>query len=290
MTRTTSALALLLGALALSAQAADPIYFKLDELRASPEVKAIEQPPMLVYWGTQPATEFAEYSRIQTYTRSGISLSPFGGSARHCVEAFVKTLRDMVADAKERGYDAVLDLRVVKDGKPVEDPKGFYCTPGYKTTEVSLRGQFAMTAEAARRMAADEERLDHLPPRPPAKDAIFLPLKPLLASPEAAALAGADIALYQGGDAPKYRDRFGPDTWSGKAELGDQAQSDACRRAALDALKAMVASARERKYDAVIRIRSFLDSAYPPVPTDYECQRDGRTVEVQFKASLATRT
>ena len=42
--------------------------------------------------------------------------------------------------------------------------------------------------------------------------------------------------------------------------------------------------------DPFIRIRSFLDSAYPPVPTDYECQRDGRTVEVQFKASLATRT
>ncbi|MGH7604678.1 MAG: hypothetical protein ACRENK_11870 [Gemmatimonadaceae bacterium] len=287
--RTPILLAFLLAALALQAHAADPIWFKLDELRASSDVREIEQPPMAVYWGTKPATEFAEYSRIETYTRSGVSLSPFGGSARHCVEAFVKTLRSMVSDARARGYDAVLDLRVVKDGKPVQDPTGFYCTPGYKTTEVTLRGQFAMTTEAARRMAVDEERLDHLPPRPPAKNAIFLPLKPVLASPEAAAIAGPGIALFAGSESPKYRDRFGPDTWSGKAELGDQAMDDACRRAALDALKNMVGDAKERKYDTLIRIRSFLDSAYSPVSSDFECQRSSRTVEVVFKASLATR-
>jgi hypothetical protein len=130
------------------ALAADPNYYKLADLLATKSVKENLNPDVSLYLATQPKPDFAELSRPEIYTRSAISLSPFGGSRRHCVEAFERALSAMIRDASNKGYDAIIELQPAVAGQPSSDPEGFGCTPGYKTTEVSLTGTFAMSAVA----------------------------------------------------------------------------------------------------------------------------------------------
>ena len=147
-------------------------------------------------------------ARPDVYTRSSISLSPFGGSARHCVEAFEKALAAMIDGARTRGYDASVELRTFQNGTPTDDPTVLACKPGYKTTEVSLAGTFAMTQGAVQRAAEADERAATTPPRPPADGAVFVPLEPILTSPEAQAIMGPGISVYWGSvKAPAYNQR-----------------------------------------------------------------------------------
>jgi hypothetical protein len=149
--RRNNLLALALTFLTISVHAAEGTYFKFSELLKADSVEELVDPAVQLYWSTQPTPDFSEVARPDVYTRSSISMSPFGGSARHCVEAFEKTLKAMIDDARSRGYDAITNIRAMRDGKPSDDPLGFNCKPGYKTTEVPLMSSFAMTPVAMQR-------------------------------------------------------------------------------------------------------------------------------------------
>lgn len=282
-------LATLLAALAVTARADDGYYFKLDELMRSDDVKAMLDPPIQLFWGEQPTPQFAEVTRLDTYTRAGVSLSLFGGSRRHCVEGFVNALQAMIRDARARGYDALIELHVRNSDNAKGDAAGFRCKPGYKTTEVPVAGKFAMSAEAFQRMQAADAASASLPPRPPAEDAIFVPLEPVIGSEEEQAITGPAIRAYWGIEAPPYADRYGPETYKGEARIGADGTEAACRQAVLGALRSMAGDAKKKTYDAIIRIRSYFDERYAPKLNEVECEIDKDEAKVVLQASLATR-
>lgn len=282
-------LAAVLSALTISAHSADATYFRFSELLESGSTRDLLDPSVKLYWGAQPTPELAEVARPDTYTRSSISLSPFGGSKRHCVEAFERALSAMVADAHARGYDAVIDIRAVRDGKPSDDPAGFHCRPGYKTTEVPMTGSFAMTYAAMQRAAEAEERSARPPARPPAAGAIFVPLGAILSSPEATAILGPGIDAHWGIKAPAYGQRHGPDEYSEEADIGKLRNEDACKQAVLKALSSMVQEAKTRDFDSIIKIRSYLNGQFAPVTSEAECLLGKKTASVTLQASLASK-
>jgi len=283
-------LALVLISLTVSVHAAEGSYFKFSDLLESESVKEdVLDPTVKLYWGTQPTPDFAEVARPDTYTRSSISLSPFGGSRKHCVEAFEKALQGMIADARARGYDAVVNVRAARDGKPTDDPAGFNCKPGYKTTEVPLIGAFAMTSAAVQRASQAEERSVNGPARPPSAGAIFLPLDPILVSDEAKAILGPNVNAYAGVKAPAYSQRYGPDLYSEDAVIEKLSSEEACKRAVLKTLSSMVEDAKSRDYDSIIKIRSFLDGKFAPVATEVECHLGKKSASVTLQASLASK-
>jgi len=282
-------LALVLTSLTISAHAAEGTYFKFSELLKADAAEELVGPDIKLYWGAQPTPDFPEVARPDIYTRSSISISPFGGSKRHCVEAFEKTLKAMADDARSHGYDAVTNIRAMRDGKPSDDPAGFSCKPGYKTTEVPLVGSFAMTSAAMQRAAEAEERSANVPARPPSAGAIFLPLEPILTSPEAKAILGPDIKAYWGTKAPEYSQRYGPDEYADDADIGKLQNEEACKQAVLKTLGAMVQEAKTRNYDSIVKIRSVLGGQFAPVATDVEYQLGKKTASVSLKSSLASK-
>lgn len=273
--------------LATSACGADSVLLKVSELLKSPTAIEILEKPVTLYWGSQATPEFAEVARGDNYTRWSISRNPFGGSAKHCVDAFEQALRALVNDAADRGYDAVIGLKAQSDSKTSDDPDAFYCKPGYRSTEVSLTGSFAMTKAAALRAAEEDAFVLEGPPRPPWGENLYLPLEPILASPEARAILGSDVTAHWGLQHPPYSERYGPDVYYDYADLATFGKEGACKQAALKVLTAMAEDARSNQYDAVIRIRSYLYDIYTPAATDFECEIGRRKATVRLKGALA---
>jgi len=271
------------------ARAAEAARFELSSLLASESVKETLDPAVKLYWGTPaPAADLAEVARPDVYTRSSISMSPFGGSARHCVEAFEKALAAMIDAARARGYDAIVDVRTFQNGTPADDSTALACKPGYKTTEVSLAGSFAMTQAAFQRAAQADERAATAPPRPPADGAVFVPLEPILTSPEARAILGPGIVVYPGSaKAPAYSQRYGPEEYSEDADLKRLGPDAACKQAVLNTLSSIVQDAKERGYDSVIKVRSFLNRQFVPGGGDVECLLGKKTASVTLQATLS---
>lgn len=283
-------LATVIACLAISAHAADATYFKLSELLGSPSVKEFQVPNVKLYWGTQPTPAFREVARPDVYTRSGLSLGGSSGIGEHCVEAFERTLKAMIEDARTRGYDAIINLRIAYDGKPSDDLTGFTCKPGHWTTEVSLIGSFAMTSAAFQRAAEAEQRSASIPARPPAKGAIYLPLEPILTSPEAREILGKEFIAHWGiAGAPAYSQRFGPEQYSEEADVRKLGNEGACKQAVLNALNDMVDDAKEKRFDSIIKIRSVHKGQYAPVATDVECELDKKEAKVTLQASLISK-
>jgi uncharacterized protein YbjQ (UPF0145 family) len=278
----------LLACFTLCAQAADT-FFAYSELLSSSNVKEFIKPDVKLYWGSEASPEFAEVARPDTYTRISVSLSPFGGSKRHCVDAFEKALKATIDDAASRGYDAVINIRPVVDGKPSDDPKGFNCNPGYKTTNVSLMSSFAMTGAAIKRMNEAEQQSTKLPPRSPIADAIFISLEPILASVEAKAILGSTLSAFAGTKAPAYLHRYGPDEYSDEADSRTQPKEAACQQAVLKVLRAMADDAKAKGFDSIIKIRSYLNSQYAPVTNDVECLIGKKAASVTLVASFASK-
>jgi uncharacterized protein YbjQ (UPF0145 family) len=279
------AVASLLASLSISASAAEP-HFILSKLLQSESVKEFMVPEVKLYWGNQETPAFAEIARPDVYTRS--SISHFGGTDKHCVEAFEKSLEGLIEDARTRGYDAIIHIQVLHKGKPSEDPAGFSCEPGFATTEVPLQASFAMTQAAFQKAAELDRRTSSLPSRNPAKGAIFLPIEPIMASPEAKAILGPDLSAHWGVKAPTYIHRYGPEEYSEEADRKGLENEAACRMAVLNTLSSMAQDAKERHFDAIIKIRSHLEGKFAPTAGDVECQIDKKTVSVTLQASLAS--
>lgn len=276
-----------LALLANSACGADSVLLKISDLLKSATAREILERPVTLYWGPQAMPEFAEVARGDNYTRWSISRNPFGGSATHCVDAFEQALRALVNDAADRGYDAVIGLKAQSDSKTSDDPDAFYCKPGYRSTEVSLTGSFAMTKAAVLRAAEEDAFVLEGPPRPPWGENLYLPLEPILTSPEAKAIFGSDVTAHWGLQHPPYSERYGPDVYYDYADLATFGNEGACKQAALKVLTAMAEYARANQYDAVIRIRSYLYDIYTPAATDFECEIGRKKATVRLKGTLA---
>ena len=67
-------------------------------------------PAVKLYWATETAPEFAELSRPEVVSSSGISNNPLAGRGR-CYEAFRDSVKALIKSALERGYDAVIGIR-----------------------------------------------------------------------------------------------------------------------------------------------------------------------------------
>jgi len=248
-------------------------------------------PAVKLYWGNEAAPTFQEVAHPDSNTGVSISGGLFsGGSKEHCVEAFENALSAMIGNARSAGYDAVVNIRVARDKKPVADASGFNCTPGYRTTEVRLWSSFAMTSAAAQRMAETEKLSANLPSRAPAKGAIFLPVASVLASPELKTILGRHVRAYWGLEAPEYDERTNsPEEYSEDVDIGSLSNEEACKQAALKTLGSMVLEARKEDFDSIIRIRSFLNEQFSPVVTDIECELSKKTASVTLRAFMANR-
>ncbi|MET0335672.1 MAG: hypothetical protein ABW190_15475 [Rhizobacter sp.] len=276
----------LLTCLALSAQAAEEAYYKFSDLLQRPSVKELMDPAITLHWAGHPAPGVAEMARPESLSRSAISRAMFGGSEKHCLEAFELVVDSLISKARERGYDIVMNIQAARDKKATADTQGFYCKPGFRTTEVALWSSFAMSAAAKQKADAAEKALANLPPRPPVEGAMYLPLEPILASPEGqAALAG--VKAYVGSNAPKYTSRQGPEVYSENFSLDKITPEEACRKAVLKTLDEMSQWAKVRNYDSVIKIRSYQNRQFTPVATDVECLVGRSKAGVRLQASLA---
>ena len=146
-----------------------------------------------------------------------------------------------------------------------------------------------MTPVAMQRWAEAERQSASVPPRAPAKGAIFLSLDSILNTAEVKAILGRQVKAYWGLDAPAYDERERPDEYSEEADIGSLSGEDACKQAVLNTLRSMVQEARKKDFDSIIKIRSFLNEQYTPVVTDIECQLTKKTASVTLRASLANK-
>lgn len=284
-------LILFLTSLTLSATAAESYHLKISDLLQSDAARKYMDPTVKLYWGNEAVPTFQEVARPDVNT--GVSLNGglfSGGTKEHCVAAFENALDAMIRSARDAGYDAVVNIRVARDKNPVADASGFICTPGYRTTEVRLWSSFAMTSAAVRRKAETERQAANLPPRAPAKGAIFLPVASVLASPELKPLLGRHVRAYWGLEAPEYDERTSsPEEYSEEVALGSLGNEEACRQAVLKTLGSMVKEARKEDFDSIIKIRSFLNEQYAPVVSDIECELGKKTASVTLRALMANR-
>ena len=278
-------LAVLLVALSASARAD---YFAIRDLAKSDNVKSLLERSIELHWAGEPAPPLARRSLVTEYTRVGISLSPFGGSSRHCVEAFEKALAAIYDDAQQHGFDTIVDVRPVVDGKPLPNADGFNCKPGYKVTTVTLQAGLGMSEPALRIASAREQRSLEVAPRAPAANAWFMPMQAALDSPEARAVLGKIEALAGSSVPPSSRYRYGPEEYDGSAALpADGNREAACRQAVAKALSDVVEAARDRHYTALIQIRSRLNDAYAPQLSDLECEVRKGKANVNLQVSMA---
>ena len=284
-------LALFLTSLTLSAHAAESFNLKISELLQSEAAQKAMDPGVKLYWGNEATPSFQEVARPDVNTGISISGGLFsGGTKAHCVEAFEDALSAMIRDARSAGFDAVVNVRVAPDKKPLADSSGFNCTPGYRTTEVRLWSSFAATSAAVKRMAEAESQSANLPSRAPAKGAIFVPLNPVLASPELKTILGRHVRAYWGLEAPEYDERTSSsDEYSEDVAIGSFSSEETCRQAVLKTLASMVKEARVEDFDSIIRIRSYLNEQFSPVATDMECELDKKSASVTLRAFMANR-
>jgi hypothetical protein len=287
--RAVSVLAAALSLTPVTTLARETEYFRLDELLRSEEAREVLKAPVALYWNDQPAPEFVEKTELDRHSGTAISGSPFGGSRRHCVEGFDLALKAMVNEAVRLGYDAIAGIRVVIDGKPSDDPVGFYCMPGHKVTTIRLEAAFLLTRAGQERLAAEEAFVPVGPPRPPADGAIYLPLAPILESPEMKSIIGSDISIYWQGPPPEYGDRYGPEAWYDHAEIARYGKDDVCRQAAFKVLLAMADKARAEEFDSIIKLRSYLNGQFTPDPGDIECEIGRKIATVKLRAMLVKR-
>lgn len=277
---------LLLGVLlATSAVAADSENMRLSELLSSKKAKKVLGMGVTLYWAGSQAPVFKEYSLPTRYTGKADGLLSI--SRHHCVEAFEDALEGMVEDAENKGYDAIVDLALVIDGQSAPGAQNYTCKLGSRATSVTLSGSFALSDGAIQRVAEEEKESLKVGPRQPAKGAVFLPLEPVLTSPEAKAILGEGLSVDWHFPAQHYAIHKGPMEYEGKAEITAAGNEAACKNALLNALGSAATEARAEKYDRIIKVRSYLKDEYAPDLSQFECAISPRGAQVTMHATLA---
>jgi hypothetical protein len=86
--------------------------------------------------------------------------------------------------------------------------------------------------------------------------------------------------------APAYSERTIPHDYSEEASVRDLGREGACRKAALNVLATIVADAKEKGYDGIIKLRSYLDEQPALNETEFECDAGSKSASVQLLATL----
>jgi hypothetical protein len=289
------AVALLVALLPLSAQAEDAesfIIMKLSELMEMRSVRNLAGPDVKLYWGDAATPAIVETTPPDRFSGTGISVIPWNLGRRHCEEAFTKIMQTMYRDARKGGYDMIYSIRPTLKEGPAPNTDSVYCSLTPATARAYFTATLGMSAGGRTWVDAQEaeaERRAALTARPPAKDAVYLPLDPILESPEAKAILGSDVTLHRKrSDAPAYTLRYGPANYSESPEANKYPPEDVCRQAVLTTLSEMVKDARENGFNAIVRVQSYLDDELTPSPDNVECLVRGknRTTTVRLRALL----
>lgn len=270
-----------------SAIAEDVMYLKFSELFSSKDFKETLDKGVALHWLGEKRPAFHEYSLPESYT--GTSKSFSGSSRKHCAEALEEALGAFVDEADSKGYDAIVDLTLVVNGNTSSSIDGFSCKLGERITSISLTGRLALSDVSANLLAAMERKALSRALRQPSEGAIFLPLEPVLSSPEARAILGGRLSADWHFPAPAYVFRKGPSEYEGEANITPTGKEAACNQAVLNALSTMVEEAKLGNYDHIIKIRSYLEKQFVSDAAQFECAISRKTVSVNLQASLATK-
>lgn len=264
--------------------------FALSTLRALPEAQAVMDPAIRMLWLDEAPPALVESTPTTMHNATGISVIPFNTGEAHCQEAFVRALRNMLEIARNAGYDVIYDLRpALRDG-PASQTSSVYCDVGVTTARVFLSAKMGMTQTARTRadgIERETERLAMIANRPAAKGALYLPLLPILETPEIREQLGNDVTLTLGSQTPPaYSLRYGPVTYSETAASNGKSPTDTCVAATIATLRTMIKDARANRYNGLIRVRSFLNNQFAAAASDVECEAGNRSATVVLRAVL----
>lgn len=295
--------AVLLACIGLTAQAqsvhGDKVNFSLQALLNKPEVQKAFDPAIKFYWENAQTPEVAEKT-AELISRSRRPISNASYFDDYCVAAFASTIKNATEEAKLNGFDMIINAKSSPSGrKPAAlPPSTIECTNNYFAAETPLKIVFAASPEANKRYLDAEKAAQAAVPqnRPAAKNAIYLPLAPILNSPQAKEILEDDEdapkKIYAGlQNAPAYTERFIPMHYSDDdAKISKYGQEGACKRAVLNVLKSIIKDMEERKdrYNAIIKVRSYLNDQFAPVDTDLECDVGSKEAKVKLIATFAT--
>ncbi|HSD37414.1 MAG TPA: hypothetical protein VLC92_07875 [Rhodocyclaceae bacterium] len=86
--------------------------------------------------------------------------------------------------------------------------------------------------------------------------------------------------------APADNERTIPNDYSEEASVKELGREGVCRKAALNTLAAIVADAKKKGYDGIIKLRSYLDERPALSDKDFECEAGSKWANVQLLATL----
>jgi hypothetical protein len=172
----------------LPANAAESVLSISKELSKS-EVKELLDPNVAMFWGDQlPPTGLVEPSRPEIFSGIEVNVIPFAGGIKHCQTAFKKSLSSMLEDARKMHYDVIYGIRNVVQGMPDNDFQRAVCAHVVHVTTLKFQVVLARTPAMAARVAEAEAQAVKeaaTSARQPSAKSRYLPLQPILSSPEA---------------------------------------------------------------------------------------------------------
>ena len=276
----------------LPANAAESVLSISKELSKS-EVKELLDPNVAMFWGDQlPPTGLVEPSRPEIFSGIEVNVVPFAGGIKHCQTAFKKSLSSMLEDARKMQYDVIYGIRnVVPEGGPSSDLQRTVCAHVVHVTTLKFQVVLARTPAMAARVAEAEAQAVKeaaTSARQPSAKSRYLPLQPILSSPEALAILGSGLTWHVGSTSvPAYATQIGPRESEGEGDVKKSGEAGACKAAVLDALSGLVKDASEGGYSALTRIHSYLDEQRTPIESDVECEISGSNAHVMLRSVLA---
>jgi hypothetical protein len=274
----------------LPANAGESVLTISDEL-GKKEIKELLDPNVAMFWGDQaPPTGLAEPSRPEIFSGIEANAIPFAGGVRHCQAAFRKSLNNMLEDARKMHYDVIYAVRSVVQGVPSSDPQRAVCSHVVHVTSLKFQAVLARTPAMATRVAEAEllaVKEAAASARQPSAKIRYLPLQPILDSPEAQAILGSGITWQVGSTAvPASATQLGPIESEGEGNVKKSGETGACKVAVLDALSGLAKDARERGYSGLTKIHSYFDEKRTPVESDVECEISGSDAQVLLRSVL----
>lgn len=272
----------------LPANAGDSVLTISDELGKS-EIKKVLDPNVAIFWGDQaPPAGLVEQSRLESFSGVDANVIPFTGGIRNCQTAFKKALNNMVEDARNMRYDVIYGIRSFMDGVPTADAQRAVCSHMVHITSLRFKVVLARTPAMAARAAEEEAQAlkeAAVAARKPSGKSRYLPLEPILSSPEAQAILGSGMAWQAGlTPMPAYAVQFGPAESEGEGSVKKSGEAGACKDAVLDALGGFVKDAKERGYTGLAKIHSYYDEKRTPVDGDVECVISGSDANVLLRS------
>jgi hypothetical protein len=272
----------------LPANAAESVV-RISEELGKKESQALLDPNVAMFWGDQaPPAGLVELSRPESFAGLDANVIPFAGGVRHCQAAFRKALNNMIEDARTMHYDVIYAIHNLVQGVPTSDPQRAVCSHMVHVTSLRFQAVLARTPAMEARVAEAEAqalKAAAASARQPSAKSRYLPLQPILSSPEAQAILGSGITWQIGSAAvPVASSQLGPMVSEGEGDVKKSGEAGACKVAVLEAFKGLVDDARERAYSGLSKIHSYLDENRMPVESDVECEISGSNARVILRS------